>query len=187
MRKIYPQILLLLLVCLTSCGGYVSSPAIDFENSSAKGEIVRNIKVLWNGYKLLGSSEVGRCATHEQNFALRRQSDFFGPVHIEWENAKGKKLIKDIIFTKKDFPTFKRSQFGPHVYHYVVLYFTQEDVEIYTSDNLSIKKIRKEKSGDWMIIAGKCVNDPKEAARVRALFKKYPIISTVTGKPIDED
>ena len=151
MKKVLITILFL---CLTSCGP-IMSPAIKFKNSSKSNEVVRNMKVNWNGYHLLKvSGPVSTCGTSEQNFNLNNPSDFFGPVHIEWENAKGKKLTKDFIFKKEDLPNFKR--YGPYIYHYVALYFTQNGLEYYTSSNPDIKKIRKEKAGDYIIFGGEC-------------------------------
>lgn len=166
MRKIYLNFLLLSLFYISSCTP-IMSPSIEYENSSPKGEVVKNIDVVWNGHPLLRTSNVEVCGSGgAQVYYLKKESDFFGSIHIEWENANGKKLTKDIVFKKEDFPAFKRSQFGSHIYHYVVLYFTQEDVEIYTSDNPNIKKIRKEKGGDWMIsyVKGRgqvCIEDAK--------------------------
>ena len=162
MKKDHVIFLLIIMFYLNSCAP-IMSPAIEVKNTSADGSIIKNVKMIWNGYHLIKIPRpVDSCGgALEQNFNIRNESDFFGPVHVEWENASGQKLIKDFNFAKKDFPTFSRSMFGRHVYHYVVLYLTQTDLEYYTSDNPNIKKIRKEKSGDWIIIGGECVKDAK--------------------------
>lgn len=148
------------------------SPAVEVKNASDDGSLVRNVKIVWNGYHLLDiPGPMNRCGGGlEQNFNIRGESDLFGPVHVEWQNAKGETLTKDFTFTKKDFPTFTRK--GHYVYHYVVLYFTQSDVEYYTSDNPHIEEIRKEKAADWRIADGKCVREcSQEYVKARPLSR----------------
>lgn len=138
----------------------VMSPAIEIKNSSHNGELIKNIKVNWNGYNLLSVHRpTTKCGGFEQNFALQKQSHIYGPVHVEWENAQGKKLTKKFTFKKEDFPTFRRGPFIPYAYHYIVLYFDQNDMQYYASDNPRIKKIRKEKSDGWIVHIGKCVKE----------------------------
>lgn len=173
------KILLMTCLALSSCASEYLSPSVMFRNSSADGSQIRNIKVIWNGYRLLersGPYDLCR-AGGGQNFTLRKQSDLYGPIHAEWENAKGEKVSKDFIFKKSDMPTFKRSRFGKHVYHKIILFFTQTDLEYYTSDNPNIKEIEWEKSGNWINKwfeeegIRKCVNDPQEVKRIRNQFK----------------
>jgi len=167
------------LLTTSSCSSApTSSPAIRFNNSSPSGEIIKKINVTWNGAKLLSrTGDFTNCGGGgHQSFNIYQESDFFGPVHVEWENASGKKLTKDFIFKKEDLPSYKyRHQ--AHVYSYVTLYFTQSDVEYYTSDNPRIKEIEEEKAGDWIVdyIDGKgqvCVNNPKEVKRLKDLKKR---------------
>lgn len=176
MKKIY----VLVVAILTSCSP-VMSPAFVYSNASSDGSEIRNIHVVWNQYHLLDrSGPINVCGKGgiEQNFTLQKQSDLFGPVHAEWENAKGEKISKDFIFKKEDMPTFKRSIFGKHVYHVIILFFTQSDLEYYTSDNPRFKEIEWEKSGNWINKwfekeqTHKCVNDPKEVKRVKENAKR---------------
>ena len=166
---------------LSSCSSAYLSPSVRVQNASPDGSEIRNIEVVWNGYRLLKTTGPKKVCfgMDEQNFALRKRSDFFGPVHAEWENAEGEKISKDFVFSRSDFPTLKRFPrlFGPHVYRYVILFFTQSDVEYYTSDNPNIKEIEWEKSGNWINKwfeeegVRRCVNDPEEVKRLRNQFK----------------
>ena len=175
MKNFYSALLLIL--ALSSCSTAISSPSIQYRNSSPDGSEVRNIKVVWNGYRLLESSGPYYLCWWGggQSFALRKRSDLFGPVHAEWENAIGKKVSKDFVFNESDFPSFaKGKSYRPNQYPQIILFFTQTDVEYYTSDNPNIENIERTKKGNWTIKwfeeEGKhrCVNDPKEVQRLRA-------------------
>lgn len=155
---------------LNSCESYYSSPSVRLQNSSPDGSEIRNIQVNWNGYHLLKTSgPKNTCfGRDEQSFTLKKKSDLFGPVHAEWENAKGEKISKDFIFKKDDLPSFtKGKNYGHYEYPLIILFFTQESVEFYTSDNPNLKQIEREKRGNWVNKwfekEGKhrCVNDPK--------------------------
>lgn len=152
------------------------SPAMTYKNFSENGETVKNVKVIWSGTHLR-TGDMGRCSDRSEIFGVYKYSDFFGHVHAEWENAKGEKLTKDFVFKKEDLPSYK-TRYKRGVY--VILYFSQTDLEYYTSDNPNIEKIKEEKSGNWLLryIEGKgkqCVNDPKEKKRIDALYQKYGI------------
>ncbi len=160
------------MMCLTinSCANSYLSPLISFKNSSPEGKEIKNIQVIWNGYKLLDDpNSVNVCGRggFQQSFTLRKKSDLFGPVHAEWENAKGKKISKDFIFKEEDLTS------RPYHLSTIMLFFTQSEVEYYTSDNPRIREIEWEKSGNWINKwfeeEGKrrCVNDPKEVQRLR--------------------
>ena len=163
---------------MSSCSTTTSSPSIRLQNSSLDGSEIRNIEVIWNGYHLLKTSgPKNTCfGMDEQSFVLKRRSDLFGPVHAAWQNAKGEKISKDFKFNKSDFPSFaKGEKYRPFEYPYIILFFTQSDLEYYTSDNPRIKDIEWEKSGNWINKwfekegVRKCVNDPKEVKRVRSV------------------
>jgi len=168
-------VMLLIALAISSCSP-VMSPAFVYMNASESGGDIKNVSVVWSGYRLLdipGPINICGKGGIEQNLFLKKESDLFGPVHAEWENAKGDKISKDFIFKKEDMPTFKRSAFGQYVYHKIILFFTQTDVEYYTSDNPNIKEIEWKKSGNWINKwfekeeTHKCVNDPKEVKRIR--------------------
>ena len=170
-------LMLLVTLFVGSCSAVVSSPSVRLENSSSDGSKIRNIKVIWNGYHLLKESGPYNVCNRGggQSFGLKKTSDFFGLVHAEWQNAKGEKISKDFKFNKSDFPSFaKGEKYRPFEYPYIILFFTQSDLEYYTSDNPRIKDIEWEKSGNWINKwfekegVRKCVNDPKEVKRVRS-------------------
>lgn len=159
---------------LSSCKIVSVSPTVIYRNSSPDGGEVRNVQVVWNGYYLLKESgPLTLCGSGGgQDFGINGlQSNFFGPVHAEWENSKGEKISKDFVIKKEDFPGYWKNL------AYVMLFFTQTDVEYYTSDNPRLKEIEREKRGNWTIkwfekeYTHKCVNDPKEVKRVRDKFK----------------
>lgn len=160
---------LLIVLVLSSCNTTYLSPDIQYRNSSSDGSKIQNIQVIWNGYHLLKESGPFNACKYGggQSFTLIKKSDLFGPVHAEWENAKGKKISKDFIFRKEDLTS------RPYHLSTIILFFTQSDVEYYTSDNPRIKEIEWEKSGNWVNKwfeeEGKyrCVNDAKEVKRLR--------------------
>jgi hypothetical protein len=177
--------ILLVIFSISLCGCYrISALQIGIKNSSTNGEIIKNIKVNWNQSVMLTlPSELKVCGMPIHVYHIE---NIFGPVHAEWENAIGHKLSKNFIFKKEDFPNYKKSS------SYIILYFNQSEIEYYTSDTPNIKKIEKEKVGNWVskYIEGKgrqCANDPVERKRIEELRKKYPTYSTVTDRPIDED
>lgn len=140
------SILLLVVFCL-SLGGClpIMAPAIDYENISHGGGVIKNVKVKWGKVYPLGKSEMKFCGGLSQAHWIDTASDFFGPIHIEWENAKGKKLTKDLVLTKEQLPSMRnrfnqRSKKNPTVY----LYFTQDDVHLYTSDTPNLEQIRED-------------------------------------------
>lgn len=168
MRKFFAALTMIL--GLSACQNYYLSPSVIYRNASPNGSEIKNIQVVWNGYRLLENNwSYDLCRSGGgQSFNLRKKSDLFGPVHAEWENAKGKKISKDFIFRKKDLTS------NPYHLSTIILFFTQTDVEYYTSDNPRIKEIELEKSGNWVNKwfeeegERRCVNDPIEAKR----FKK---------------
>jgi hypothetical protein len=157
------SILLLVVFCL-NLGGCLPklTPSIDYGNFSYGGRAIKNVKARFNKFYPFGASELGFCATNSQSHRIDSYSDLFGPVHIEWENAKGEKLTKDLMFTKEQLPSIKsRKPFLSSVY----LYFTQSDVHLYTSDNPNIKQIRE----DFIKQAGLTCQEHRD----REYIKKY--------------
>ncbi|MFT6332658.1 MAG: hypothetical protein ACJAW3_001002 [Lentimonas sp.] len=141
MRKILALFLFLVFgLSIVSCAAKIA-PSIRYENDSYNGGIVRNIKVEWVKVKPLGASTLNFCGIQSGIYNIKRNSDFFGPVHIEWENAEGKKLTKDLIFTKDKLPSIRRrSLTKKHIF--VELHFTQDDVHILTYDTPNLKQER---------------------------------------------
>lgn len=155
----------LLVICLlssTSCAARLA-PAIEITNNSSNGKVLKNIKVNWNGFNVLGVPDLGACSEATRFHYIK---NFFGPVHAEWENAKGKKLTKDFIFKKEDLPSYKKRGRKGSKYTYVTLYFTQSDMEYYTSDNPNIKAIESKKAVPCLI------QDEKRRNKRRLRIKK---------------
>ena len=199
MRKILRSVFFLIacLHLLGSCSLYYWAnmpklmPSISFKNASPAGEDIQNIKVNWNGYGLLSKiGPYGICQSGGgQSFYLKNESDFFGLVEVKWQNASGEIIRKSFEFKRDDLPSFDRRH-KPDVYSKIILFFTQTNVEYYTSDHPNFREIQRQKQGNWVYkwfedeYTHKCVNDPEEASRMRAKAKKYSPISTKTGKPI---
>ncbi len=160
-------------LALISCANAYLSPIVRIQNSSPDGSEIKNIKVVWNGYRLLKESGPYDVCNWggSQSFGLKKKSDLYGPVHAEWQNAKGEKISKDFIFKKEDLTS------DPYHLSTIILFFTQTDVEYFTSDNPNIKEIEWQKSGNWINkwfekeYVHKCVNDPKEVKRLRDKVK----------------
>ncbi len=131
----------LVFISLVSCAP-ISSPGIKFENYSYG--FIRNIKGNWNKINILGSTELNPGQSSSENFYLKSKSEIFGPVHLQWENAAGKKFTKDFIFEESqlDFDR-KHGYIGKDIY----FYFTQEGVEMHISqgwpDQYILQKRRK--------------------------------------------
>jgi hypothetical protein len=135
-------VLIVLDLALSSCV-QPHSPAIYFDNVS--NEYIRNITGDWNGYYLHGDTLLHSGQSSSKVFSVESKSHIFGPVHLEWENAKGEKFRKDFVFKKEELPTYAKTFGAPkNYYNYIRFYFDQDGVEYYTSDNPDIEKIEKE-------------------------------------------
>ena len=134
---------LLFIVNNVACHPYKTSPGITYRNYSE--DYLHNIEVNWNGYRLRGGkTNMNPGDSSGENFLLRKKSDLFGPVHIEWENAQKKKIVKDFLFTKEQMPNFSYERNG-----HVSFYLTQDDLIMFAKPEgvLSVseeKKILKE-------------------------------------------
>ena len=127
---------LAILTALIGCG-YDRAPGIVYNNFSKGGGVVKNIKVKWNQSHLPESSSLGFCGVNANSYSINYKESF-GPIHVEWENAKGEKINKDLVLTKEKFPNIKaRKAFLSSVY----LFFTQDDVYLYTSDTPNLEQI----------------------------------------------
>ena len=145
-----------LLLLLSSCMQELS-PAIYFNNVSTKR--IYNVKGTWGEYYIHGQNRIAPGGSASQNFAMDDKSDFFGPVHLEWENATGKKFTKNFIFKKKELPTYllwnyqierldreyhKNGATGVNKgYVRVKFYFDQNGVTYITSDHPDFEKVSK--------------------------------------------
>ncbi len=135
MSKIF---IVLTCLVLVSCGSSIESPVLYF--SDASPQPVKNIECNWNGNILgLGALNPGDTRSHSF-FISGGDSQFFGPVSINWINAKGDRVSKSFNFKKENMPSIKDKT----TYNYVQLYFDQEDMEIITSDAADLSgKVRR--------------------------------------------
>jgi len=158
--KIFETIILkiLTLIFLTSCMQELS-PSVSFNNVSTKK--IYNLKGTWGEYYLHGQDRLVPGGGASQNFAIDNKSDFFGPVHLEWENASGKKFTKDFVFKREELPTYllwdwqierlyreeyRRNELGTSSnkgYVRVQFYFDQEGVVYHTSDDPDFETIHR--------------------------------------------
>ncbi len=124
LRKILPKTLLVLFVLQSaSCSGYKSSPRIWIFNFS--DNYIKNAGGSWNGNRVLTLDKITPGGAPSQNLILKHQSDFFGPVCIEWENAAGQKIVKEFDFKKEQLPPTKN-----HNFDHVFIFLTQDDLKL---------------------------------------------------------
>ena len=114
-----------LFVNVVACGRYMSSPGIWFFNMS--DDYIYTVRGNWSGYYVLGNTELPPGDSPSQNLILKNQSDIFGPVHLQFKNAKGELIQKDFTFTKDQLPDTKYHNFD-HIY----IFLTQDGFEIFT-------------------------------------------------------
>jgi hypothetical protein len=133
------------------------SPAVYFQNVSTNK--IYNIKGTWGRYYLSGENRIAPGGVASQNFAIDNKSDFFGPVHLEWENAAGKKFTKDFVFKRNELPTYllmdwqierldreyhRNGAIGVNKgYVRVKFYFDQNGVNYITSDDPNFEQVTK--------------------------------------------
>lgn len=137
-KKSLPLLSILILTNLVfSCSHPVSSPAIGMFNLS--DNYIKNIEGTWNGESLVGHMNVMEPGNNgSENFILKHPSDLFGPVHLEWENSSGQKIVKEFVFKKEQLPNFHNyrgsnpnHKFGRTTFDNIYLFFGQNDVEIF--------------------------------------------------------
>lgn len=144
-------LIILTLLFVSSCGPKLS-PSVYIGNMSNQNLI--SVKVDWNSKYSILSHNIIPGGGGSYNFWVKGSSDFFGPVHIEWENAAGKKFTQDFVFKKEELPSIDKK----NLYNRVMLYFTQDSLEYYSSDNLDFNKIEKERAA----LSNKYFNEYKE-------------------------
>jgi hypothetical protein len=134
-------LILVFMSFISSCSARVSSPAVNIFNQS--DDYIYNIKGRWNGYVFARWQERTPGINSSENFILEKESDLFGPVHLEWENAQGKKLTKEFEFKKEQMPNFHKGKYGRGNIYF---FFTQEDVKmIVRTDGATLDIVDK----DW--------------------------------------
>ncbi len=125
MKNLLSKILFIaIFLNIISCATYESSPSIWFFNMS--DDYIYEVGGKWNGQRILGQHHMNPGDIPSENLIVKHPSDFFGPVHIEFTNAKGKLITNDFTFTKDKLPDTRHHNFD-HVY----IFLTQEGMEIY--------------------------------------------------------
>lgn len=133
MLRVFVMLISLLLVGCSS----VESPVIYLSNASAQP--IKNIECSWNG-NILGLGALNPGDTRSQSFFISDDAKFFGPVSVQWFDAKGERVLKSFNFKKENLPSI----IDKTTYNYVQLYFDQEDIEIITSDVADLSgKVRR--------------------------------------------
>ncbi|MBM5781838.1 MAG: hypothetical protein FJ368_00260 [Pelagibacterales bacterium] len=131
MKKNYFTIALLFL--LISCSSSRrEAPTIYFSNVSP--DMVKDIRVNWVSKNVLTLPNLGPGDSRTQTFYIKQEVDFFGDVSVSWMNARGEKLMKNFTIQKDHLPSIK-DKFS---FSYVQFYFSQDDIEIITSDIVDI-------------------------------------------------
>jgi hypothetical protein len=134
MIKLFNKIIaILILLNVVSCGRYMSSPRIGFFNMS--DDYVYEINGRWNGYYVNGYDKLSPGGTPSLSFNVKYPSHFFGPVHLQFRNAKGELITKDFAFTKDRLPNTRY-----HNFDNVYIFFTQNGMEILTDKEGRSKK-----------------------------------------------
>lgn len=143
MKNAVSTIFIGLMLCLASCGMSSAlhpkfAPSIEIANLSYG--VINNLEISWNGMKPIGG-HLPPGGGGSNSFELKQLKDFYGPVHLTWENANGQKFERHFEFTEADMPIedIKRKNTHPRPYIperdavFVRFEFTQEGVEFYTS------------------------------------------------------
>lgn len=133
MKKFLKILSLLVLSLTTSCyTPYPMAPGIFYENLS--NNFIREINIVWNGRNLGGAYKEDPGVGGSSSFQVRKKSDFYGPVHISWKNAKEKVITKDFVFKEEDLigvgSTFKDGN--------IKLYITQDDLLLLVTEGINI-------------------------------------------------
>jgi hypothetical protein len=130
--------LVLVSLFLVSCGSLRESPAIYFSNAS--NDAIANIECLWPNKMLLTLATLNPGDSRTQSIYLKRDSQFFGPVHISWYNSKGEKIVRNFNFKKENLPSIADRD----IYSYVQFYFIDDDLDVMTSDGTDVGgKVRR--------------------------------------------
>src|SRR5262245_41820672 len=142
MKKTFRILSVLTLLLTASCfTPYPTAPSIDYQNMS--NNFIREVKIIWNGRNLPGPHEAVPGISGGSTFDVRKKSDFYGPVHLSWQNAKGKTITRDFVFTQKHLADFDRKKKRATIN----LYFTQDDVLIFVREDFMTKSDDERKLG----------------------------------------
>ncbi len=119
---------LLIFITLTSCSYPIYSPSINVENASK--DKIKVTKFSWNGYRLNEGYYYGYIPGQSagQSFILQKRSHLYGPIRIEWLNAKKEKIVKEIEFTRDHLPDFDQKKLP-----FVNFYLTQDDLKMFVA------------------------------------------------------
>lgn len=110
----------------TGCSKSIFSPHVVFTNASK--DVLYNITGNWNGYLFSGHLKRYPGDSAGDTFLLRKKADLYGPIRLEWLNAKKEKIVKEIEFTREHLPNF-----NPRKRPFVNFYLTQDDLKMFVS------------------------------------------------------
>ena len=132
MKKFLKILSLLVLSMSISCyTPYPKAPSISYENLS--NNFIRELTIEWNERRIPGAYEKDPGVGGSSSFQVRQKSDFYGPVHISWKNAKGKVIAKDFVFKEEYLSgwNFDNARIN--------LYITQDDLLMFVRENYKTK------------------------------------------------
>lgn len=120
------KLALFALLILASCSSVKEAPTIYFSNATSSPII--HVQCRWNK-KLLTLARLNPGDSRSQTFQIKKQSEFFGPISVSYENQKGEVVSKKFSFKKENMPSISED-----TYNYVQFYFTHDDIEVVASD-----------------------------------------------------
>jgi hypothetical protein len=164
MRNNFFKILvIIMLFSNTGCSRHIFSPHVVFTNASK--DVLYNITGNWNGYLLSGHLKRYPGDSAGDTFLLQKKSDLYGPIRLEWLNAKKEKIVKEIEFTREYIPNL-----DPRKLPFVNFYLTQDDLKMFVAPHGILFANEEEKN-----ISKQAVQFQKdyEASHPEKCFKAY--------------
>ena len=122
--------LLLLVGCATSVPR--EGPTIYFSNASS--EPIKKVECVWAGKNKLTLDGMNPGDNRGQSFFINKNSEFFGEVFISWHDSKGERMTKNFDFKEGNLPSISDHT----LYSYVQFYFTEDGVEVVSSDAVDV-------------------------------------------------
>jgi hypothetical protein len=165
MQNILYILTFLIFIPLNSCATLITnkgySPSIEFSNLSNKK--ITNLDCNWAGVIHTNAFKILPGVSKSESYYLRNLNNFYGTVHLTWENEAGKKFEKTFEFSENDLPiediknhkallheaAKNKDYSNPKLSLFVKFEFTQDGVEFYTSHSPGAWE-RAKKSGKIM-------------------------------------
>lgn len=131
MKKLLRVLFYMFLInSITFCSSITRSPHISFENAS--DNYIYKPTGTWNGYRLAGGQlEMFPALSGSEIFTFQHHSDLFGAIHIEWQNARKEKIVKEFMFKKDLLPGFSQKYQNDWIFFY--LGQTESDFKMFVS------------------------------------------------------